>query len=684
MKDNHHIPAPVSPPAWPAEIAQAAVQATQHLLLVLDTAGTIQHVNQAALAHLKYRPEQLIGASFVELLDAGSRNKGRALLARALPHEISPVFELNQNTATGEIMLIGYQVTVLPAQGRSNGASARLMLVGNPLNNVIASTERLINLNRRLRALFSIVAATSRSIVLADLLQQALDVAIAELDLLAGVVFLADTPVDLDRTPTVPQLRPGQIKLAAQHGFTSRFVARLSDAQPFAAFWNNKVHANKLAVVSGDADEVGIQPFDLERPAGILLSVLATPLVSENQLVGWLYVVTDRYRAASSDELDLLQTIGNLLGPTVENARLYDALLQTSGRLQAVLDGIDSGVLLVDQEGIVRYANTRLGSLLNADVSRWPGQPRHAVVPKNLVPVKQQSEPFGDQLWEIEDGSSRCLLRRYADLVYDLNEVPLGSIEVYSDVTNIQEMNRLKDEFVAAAAHDLKTPVTAIKGYAQIATRLCRKLDEPRLLQQLAMINARSDELAYLMDALLDMSRLQGGRMWLDLETFTVSDLIANVAKHFEFDLTRRKRNLLTEAPPTPIEVTWDRIRMEGVLINLIGNAIKYSPDGDDIAVSVQPCTVPHDQRNWVEITVTDHGIGIPPEERKQVFERFYRTREAVAEGFKGTGIGLYIAHHIVELHGGRIWADAALHGGRGTTMHVLMPCVSPNVEPSE
>lgn len=675
--DNYDIPPPISFPPWPAELAQAAVQATQHLLLVLDAAGTIQYVNQAAITSLKYRHEQLTGAAFVDLLDPGSRNKGKALLAQAKAHDITQVFELNQNTGDGGIMLVGYYATVLPSNAASNGTSSRLLLVGNPLTNVIATTERLINLNRRLKALFSIVTATSRSIVLADLLQQALDVAMSELDLLAGVVFLADTPVDLDRTQSVPQLRPEQIKLAAQKGFTAEFVSRLANPQPFAAFWNNKVHQGKLTVVSGDADEVGIQPFDLERPAGILLSVLVTPLVSESQFVGWLYVVTDRYRAAGSDELDLLQTIGNLLGPTVENARLYDALLQTSGRLQAVLDGINSGVLLTDREGIVRYANTRLGMLLGADVTQWPGQPRALVIPPNLALVKQQSEPFGDQLWEIEHGQQRCLLRRYADLVYDLNDVPLGSIEVYTDVTEIQEMNRLKDEFVAAAAHDLKTPVTAIKGYAQIATRLCRKLDEPRLLQQLAMINARSDELTYLMDALLDMSRLQGGRMWLDLDTFIVGDLIANVTRHFEFDLARRKRSLLMEAPATPIEVTWDRIRMEGVLINLIGNALKYSPDGDDITVSARSCSLPGYSEGWVEIMVTDHGIGIRPEERKQIFERFYRTREAVEEGFKGTGIGLYISRHIVELHGGRIWADAALHGGRGTTMHVLMPCAS-------
>jgi two-component system, OmpR family, phosphate regulon sensor histidine kinase PhoR len=179
------------------------------------------------------------------------------------------------------------------------------------------------------------------------------------------------------------------------------------------------------------------------------------------------------------------------------------------------------------------------------------------------------------------------------------------------------------------------------------------------------------------MDALLDMSRLQGGRMRLDLDTFPIAELLANVAKHFDFDLARRKRELHIDVPEQRIDVTWDRVRMEGVLINLIGNALKYSPNGEEISVGLRAYTPPNSTGQWLMITVTDHGIGIPPAERSHIFERFYRTPQAIQEGFKGTGIGLYIAQHIVELHGGRIWAADALHGGPGTTMHVLLPCSS-------
>lgn len=240
----------------------------------------------------------------------------------------------------------------------------------------------------------------------------------------------------------------------------------------------------------------------------------------------------------------------------------------------------------------------------------------------------------------------------------------------------IETLNRscqLKDEFVTAAAHDLKTPVTAVKGYAQIALRLARKLDDERLSQQLAMINARSDELALLMDGLLDMSRIQVGRLLLEPEQIEISRLIKKVLNHFEFDLRRRNREVQVTMPDQTLVVVWDKLRMQGVLINVIGNALKYSPDGGAVTLSVQPLK---DLPDWIELTVTDYGIGIPAEERALIFDRFYRVRAAIEHGFKGTGIGLYIAQHVVELHGGRIWAGNALHGGSGTTMHIEMPRV--------
>lgn len=660
---------PSAPPtsAWPAELAQAAVEASHQLLLTVDTAGIILHVNVAAVKALG-PPMSLVGQQFTDLLDIGSRVKGQRLLEQGLDQTGSLV-ELNHVTGDGNLVMIAYRA--VPVQ-RSDDPP-QILLIGQPTAPTVATTQRLIALNRRLTALFALAATASRSLKLDDLLHQALSVILAELDLQAGIIWLADVPVALDRTqPT--SLEAHQLRVVAQQGFTPTFITRLSDFEPLAAFWNTTIQAEQQSVVQGTADEVGIQATDLEYAIGPLLTIAATPIMADKNLLGCLYVVTDRYAALLADELELLSSVGNVLGPPVENARLYDALRETSGQLAAVLDGIDSGVLLTDQAGIVRFANARLGSLLQVPVTAWPGQRREDIIPPALQPLKQPSLLFDGELWE-GGAEGSLVLRRFAQRVSDHTGQPLGSIEVYSDVTELIKTNQLRDEFVAAAAHDLKTPVTAVKGYAQIALRVANKLNEPKLVQQLTMINARSDDLAVLMDSLLDMSRIQGGRLQLQIEPVQVQDLVKRVSKHFDFDLQRKQRTIAYELPDQPLEVAWDRHRMEGVLINLLSNALKYSPEGGEISFAVRPVVGARDsESDAVELTVTDHGIGIPVAERELIFQRFYRVREAVEHGFRGTGIGLYISHMIVSLHGGRLWAADALHGGHGTTMHVLMP----------
>jgi signal transduction histidine kinase len=186
------------------------------------------------------------------------------------------------------------------------------------------------------------------------------------------------------------------------------------------------------------------------------------------------------------------------------------------------------------------------------------------------------------------------------------------------------------------------------------------------------MINARSDDLTYHMDTLLDMSRLQAGRLRLDIDVLPLSELIRKLTGHFDFDLRRQQRTLDIALPAEPLEVAWDAPRIERVLINLVGNALKYSPEGG--AVDVRVRQLPATEGDMIELAVTDHGIGIPPAERERIFERFYRAPQAVSERFRGSGLGLYICRSVVEAHGGRIWAADAIHGGQGTSMFVVLP----------
>lgn len=682
-------------------------------LLVLDDEGVVRYANRAALTELGYEASGLLGRPLAGVLDEGSRAKGRAMLRAALVGadeghegheghaEAPPVYEINVVRGDEGITMMGFRTA------RIADPQGGILLIGQALAPAVATTERLVALNRQLNALLETASAASRSLVLGQVLDRVLGVALVELDLRAGAILLSGPEDRASARPTDRQ-PPSRAVLqpVAYRGISAAFAARLGDlayqdrlramadarmramertgeaSQPAAphadapgAGRGRTAHdagadADHL-VVDGSADELGIEPGDLPDSAGPLLALVSVPIRGEGRPLGRLVLIADRYRAFGPRERETLRAIGDLLGPPIENARLYSALLERSGQLRTVLESIDSGVVLIDREGIIRYTNGPLGALLGADVAAWVGQPRSRAMTLQLRPVTETDSVFAGDLLELTEGPRR-VLHHTVDTVEDAAGTPLGTIEVYGDVTAAYESDQLKDQFVAAAAHDLKTPLTAIRGYAQLALRLARPLDEPRLTGQLDMIRARGEELMYLMDSLLDMSRIQGGRLRLDLASFALDEALDKVVRYFDFDLQRQGRSVEIDLAPASLRVVWDRARVERILINLIGNAIKYSPDGG--AVSVRVRRDAGSDRDIVRMAVTDRGIGIPPEERERIFERFYRSRETIDAGFRGTGIGLYTTGEIVAAHGGRIWAGDALHGGRGATMHVVMP----------
>ncbi|GAB4188296.1 MAG: hypothetical protein OHK0022_00100 [Roseiflexaceae bacterium] len=655
---------PAPEPNTPSEtLARAAADYSPLPILALDAGGRVCYANRAALTLLDRPYAPLAGAAFLDLLDSGSRAKGNALLAAAAAGPTGG-FELALVGADGQEHVVAWQAVPL---ANADGLSGSMLLYGQPMAATIAATQRLIALNRRLGALFRIAAATASSLELDDLMRETLRVALEELDLRGGAILLAVAPQPAGDPADLP------LRLATQSGCGPELLRRMAEPHRAAAAWNARVLPGGAFVVEDGAVDAEPDSGDGTGWVAAPLNLAALPLAHEQQRLGWLYVLSDRYHAFRPDELETLRAITNLLGPPLANARLYTALHETSGQLQAVLDSIDSGVLLVDQDGLVRYANSRLGALLDTDVRSWPGHPRALVFSAPLLTVEQAPAAIGGELWELA-GHPPTVLRRLTAQVYDEQGAPLGTVEIYSDVTAIQHMNRLKDEFIAAAAHDLKTPVTAIKGYAQIALRMARRLEDQRMAQQLAMINARSDELTHLMESILDVSRIQSGRLNLELSRFSLGDLSEAVLQFFDFDLRRQGRTIDVRIDEPATEVVWDRQRVVRVLTNLVGNALKYSPAGGAVALSADLLHTPTGE--LVQLCVTDSGIGIPPDERERVFDRFYRVPQTIADGFKGTGLGLYISRYIVEVHHGHIWAADADHGGHGTTIHVTLPRV--------
>jgi excisionase family DNA binding protein len=215
----------------------------------------------------------------------------------------------------------------------------------------------------------------------------------------------------------------------------------------------------------------------------------------------------------------------------------------------------------------------------------------------------------------------------------------------------------VRDEFLSVASHELKTPLTALSAYAQLALRRLKRdghIDQDRVEQALQTITGQAERLTRLLGQLLDISRLESGHLSLESQPTDVRALVRQVLTAAEASTDQHP--FAFEAP-LPLEAVVDPLRLEQVLVNLVDNAIKYSPEGGQIEVVLSQPT-----REVFELSVRDHGLGIPPEKRGQIFERFY---QAHANAHKsGMGLGLYITDQIVELHGGRIRAEFPTDGG--------------------
>jgi PAS domain S-box-containing protein len=269
--------------------------------------------------------------------------------------------------------------------------------------------------------------------------------------------------------------------------------------------------------------------------------------------------------------------------------------------------------------------------------------------------------------------------------------VALDNAHLYRSV---QDAVRVRDEFLAAASHDLKNPLGAIKGIAQILGRRVERLDvleRAALVDGLSRIDTTVNRMARLIDTLLDVTRIQMGQP-LPLDRAPV-DLVALARQIVDDQQPAAPRHRLRlDATPAKLVGVWDAGRLERMVGNLVSNAVKYSPEGGAVAVTIRQATA--NDRAWAVLAVRDRGVGIPAGDLPRIFERFQRGRN-VAGTIPGTGIGLAAARQVVEQHGGRI--TVASQEGQGTTFTVRLPLtpdlpaspqsggtrVSPNSSPS-
>jgi signal transduction histidine kinase len=254
----------------------------------------------------------------------------------------------------------------------------------------------------------------------------------------------------------------------------------------------------------------------------------------------------------------------------------------------------------------------------------------------------------------------------------------LAGVLAFQDVTPLKEVDRIKDEFLSVASHELKTPLTPLLGLTQL---MLRSLDRGRppapnqLAANLRSIHRQATHMSELVNDLLDVSRIQAGRLELHLHPLDLVALAAEVLERFQsLQAASDPRRLRLQTPEQSLTGAWDRTRLDQVLTNLVSNAIKYSPAGSEVKLSIEP------RGERVRISVRDEGIGVPKHELARLFEPFFRASNASVRNYSGVGLGLHITREIVTLHGGTISVES--EESKGSTFIVDLPVHAENTAP--
>jgi PAS domain S-box-containing protein len=422
-------------------------------------------------------------------------------------------------------------------------------------------------------------------------------------------------------------------KVAVSHGINPEFIkyldpilAEVPDHEDPARF--------EVAYINKILQEIA------RRSTWGMLAGVGLPLTVHNNVIGVIFIFRNTRGSFSLNDRKLLQSFANQAAIAVQNAQLYTQLSSEKQRMDAMLDSVADGILILSNDHKIERVNPAFVSLYGLQDDEIVGRQYEDVIVFNRIDHGESLKKAEESGWPL---TPQATLYVEGEMIRSgETSIPVGItfaslhsaegnlmniIASFRDISHFREAEEIKSTFVSVVSHELKTPVALIKGYVGTLRRNDANWDRDIVQDSLAVIEDEADRLADLINNLLDATRLEAGEFAIN-----ASDV------------------------DCPI-VLVDETRITQVLENLISNAIKYSPEGGEIKVSGEVSA------ENVIVSVCDEGPGIPIGDVPHIFDRFYRSEDA-QKNTAGAGLGLYLARAIIEAHGGRIWADPRSNNG--------------------
>ena len=381
-----------------------------------------------------------------------------------------------------------------------------------------------------------------------------------------------------------------------------------------------------------------------------------------------LHEVFDRYEQAINDAIVELQN--------------------TLAYLTAVIDNMADGLLVTDTDGVITHVNPALSHMFDLREADMIGKNCKAVFGSGLAAVVENTGNFTQQVFTSEIGLAHGRIGKAVATgihkdIFQSEEKGIGSVILIRDITSEKEVDRMKTDFISTVSHELRTPLTSIRGFTEV---IKKKLDEDifpqfdisknrdivksigRVKENLEIILSEGERLTALINDVLDISKLEAGKVEWKMEKFRLSDIIERGIGASSALFEQKRLPLINDIEDGLPEVIGDRDRLIQVVINLLSNAVKFTERG------FVTCRV-RKSGSEIIVSVIDTGMGIAEVDREKVFEKFRQAGDTLTDKPTGTGLGLSICKQIVEYHGGRIWVES--EPGKGSTFSFTIPPIS-------
>ncbi len=403
----------------------------------------------------------------------------------------------------------------------------------------------------------------------------------------------------------------------------------------------------------------------------IIVRRMSGPVIQMTQAAGKIAGgdFSELIRTDTTDEIGDLARSFNIMSLELQNK--IENLTREIGEKEAILSGMIEGVIAVDRDQRIILLNSAAEAMFNISSHRALGRfhwemIRHSQLNTFFQEVLDSGSPKTKELTLYHDGGR--ILQTQAASISGKRDTPWAVVAVFHDITEIRRLEEARKEFVANVSHELRTPLTSIIGFVE-TLRDGAISDPEKGFRFLNIIAKHTERLDRLISDLLELSQIESGQTEMHLACVNLLELINRTVYNFRETAGWKGQTINVTIPQGLPSVVADEEKMETVLVNILDNAVKYTPEHGEITISAI------DDNGFVKVEISDTGMGIPPRDLPRIFERFYRVDKARSRELGGTGLGLSIVKHILEAHGGTIHAES--EPGKGSKFIFTLPKVT-------